>query len=152
MGISQFFKSILDGGKVDVAARYGIHVVLVANMRLGTPRGLSVEMVVVDRAPDAADDWIAEHVEKDDIVVTGDIPLTARCLDKQARVLGHKGRPFTDENVGDARFLRVADFPETRISGMGAAPVPPSPPSTVMKSGAASAGIGTHGGRSWSST
>ena len=35
-------------------------------------------------------------------MITGDIPLAARCLDKGARVLGHKGREFTDANVGDA--------------------------------------------------
>ena len=50
-------------------------------------------------------EW-TEHAEKDDIVVTGDFPLAARCLDNEARVLGHRGRPFTEENIGDALASR----------------------------------------------
>ena len=57
---------------------------------------------MVAKGLDGADDWIVEQAGIDDIVVTADIPLAARCLDKGARVLGHTGRPFTPENVGDA--------------------------------------------------
>ena len=51
---------------------------------------------------DAADDWIAERVTDQDIVVSGDIPLASRCLQKGARVIGPKGRVFTAESIGDA--------------------------------------------------
>ena len=85
-----------------VAQRYGLEVTLVANSWMNTPGGAWLRLEVVEGGLDVADDWIAEHAERDDIVITGDIPLAARCLDKGARVLGHKGRPFTDENVGEA--------------------------------------------------
>ncbi|MCB1182855.1 YaiI/YqxD family protein [bacterium] len=85
-----------------VAGRYGLGVTLVANSWMNHPGGPSVRLEVVPDGPDAADDWIVAHVERHDIVITGDIPLAARCLDKGARVLGHKGREFTDANVGDA--------------------------------------------------
>ena len=49
-----------------------------------------------------ADDWIADRADKGDVVVTNDIPLAARCLQKGARVLGQKGREFTEESIGDA--------------------------------------------------
>jgi uncharacterized protein len=49
---------------------------------------------------DAADDWIVEHVGADDIVVTTDVPLAARCVRKGAYVLGPTGKPFTDDNIG----------------------------------------------------
>mgnify|MGYP006058568239 CR=1 FL=1 len=71
-----------------VAARYCVAVTLVANARLHVPARTRVEMVVVDGAPDAADDWIVEHVRKSDVVVTADIPLASRCLAAGARVLG----------------------------------------------------------------
>jgi len=51
---------------------------------------------------DAADDWIAERVTDQDIVVSGDIPLASRCLEKGARVIDPKGRVITGESIGEA--------------------------------------------------
>ncbi len=89
-----------------VTSRYRLDVTLVANswMRIPTERWLSLE--VVGDGLDAADDWIVEHVQPDDIVVTGDILLASRCLQKGSRVLGPAGRPFTEENIGDAVATR----------------------------------------------
>lgn len=89
-----------------VAQRYGLPVTLVANSFMRVPGSDRIKLVVVDAGLDKADDWIVEQTEKDDIVITGDIPLAARCLDKGARVLGHKGKPFTLENVGEALASR----------------------------------------------
>jgi uncharacterized protein YaiI (UPF0178 family) len=85
-----------------VAQRYGLPVTLVANSYMNVPRADWLKLVVVDKGLDEADDWIVDQVTSDDIVITGDIPLAARCLDKGARVLGHKGKPFTDDNVSEA--------------------------------------------------
>jgi uncharacterized protein YaiI (UPF0178 family) len=89
-----------------VAARYGLHVTLVANSWMNHPGGRAVELIVVEKGHDSADDYIAREVSRGDIVITGDIPLAARCLDKGARVLGYRGREFTDANVGDALATR----------------------------------------------
>ena len=88
------------------AARYGLYTVVVANQRIGVPQDLGVEMVVVDDGLDAADDWIAEHVRAFDVVVTADIPLAARCLEKGALVIGTNGRPFTEDSIGGALAMR----------------------------------------------
>jgi uncharacterized protein YaiI (UPF0178 family) len=89
-----------------VATRLGVPVSLVANAPLYVPRGFGVKLVVVDGQPDAADDWIAEHARAGDVVVTGDIPLAARCLASGARVLGPDGRPFTEDSIGGALATR----------------------------------------------
>jgi uncharacterized protein YaiI (UPF0178 family) len=89
-----------------VASRYGLHVTLVANSWMRTPNEPWLALEVVAEGCDAADDWIAEHVEPDDIVITADIPLASRCLKKGARVLGPTGRPFTEENIGEAVATR----------------------------------------------
>jgi len=89
-----------------VAKRYGLEVTLVANSFMRVPGEAWVKLVVVDKGLDEADDWIVEQVERDDIVITGDIPLAARCLDEGAKVLGHKGKPFTPENVGESLATR----------------------------------------------
>lgn len=89
-----------------VAARHGLPVTLVANSPLHVPARLRVEMVVVAGDPDAADDWIAEHVRAGDVVITADIPLASRCLAAQARVLGTNGRPFSEDSIGGALAMR----------------------------------------------
>jgi len=83
-----------------VAGRYGVAVALVANARMHVPPGMAVEMIVVPEGPDAADDWIAENVRAGDVVVTADIPLAARCLERDAAVLAPNGRPFDEESIG----------------------------------------------------
>ena len=85
-----------------VAKRYGLKVTLVSNSRMGAPQQGWLELVVVAGQFNAADDWIVEHVSEDDIVITGDIPLASRCLEKDARVLAPLGRIFTKESIGDA--------------------------------------------------
>jgi hypothetical protein len=83
-----------------VATRYGVPVTLVANAQLAVPPGMGVELVVVGREPDAADDWIAEAVQPGDVVVTADVLLAARCLKAGARVLGTSGREFDEDSIG----------------------------------------------------
>jgi uncharacterized protein YaiI (UPF0178 family) len=89
-----------------VARRYGLKVILVANSRMRIPDSDSVELVLVDDHLDAADNWIVEHVAENDIVITGDIPLAHRCLKQGARVLGPRGRVFTEDSIGSALATR----------------------------------------------
>ena len=56
---------------------------------------------------DAADDWIAEHIQEDDIAISADIPLADRCLKKGAHVLGSKGQELTIETIGGALATRA---------------------------------------------
>ncbi len=88
------------------ASRYGVPVALVANRAMHVPDGLGVQLIVVDEGPDAADDWIAEQVHAGDVVVTADIPLAARCLERRAHVLGPDGRAFTEDMIGGALATR----------------------------------------------
>ena len=87
---------------VRVAKRYGLKVYLVSNSEMKIGQDESVEMVIVGSNFDAADDWIAARVTDRDIVVSGDIPLASRCLEKGARVIDPKGRVFTEESIGEA--------------------------------------------------
>ena len=89
-----------------VAARYDLKVILVANVRMRVPRDDWVEFVLVDDGLDVADDWIAEHVTENDVVITGDIPLASRCLKQGARVLSPRGRAFTEDSIGSALATR----------------------------------------------
>lgn len=85
-----------------VAQRYGLKVTLIANSPMNIPEGEDISLVVVNGQMDAADDWIVNHAVKNDIVITQDIPLAARCLKIGARVLGPKGYVFTEATISSA--------------------------------------------------
>lgn len=90
-----------------VAMRYDVEVYLVSNQWLRLVVGPRVHKVVVSDGFDAADDWIAERADAHDVVVTADIPLASRCLEKGAGVLGHNGKPFSNDNIGMAMSMRT---------------------------------------------
>ena len=89
-----------------VASRFRLEVTLVANSRMRVPDERWIALEVVKDGFDAADDWIVEHVQPDDIVITADIPLAGRCIKKGARVISSTGKPFTEDNIGMAVATR----------------------------------------------
>jgi len=90
-----------------VAARYGWPTFVVANQFINAPASQIIFCIKVGDGMDEADDWIAERAEPGDIVITADIPLAARALEKGARALGTKGREFTVDTIGDALAARA---------------------------------------------
>jgi len=108
-----------------VAKRYGLRVILVANSQMHIPSEGWLKLVVVSDQFDAADDWIVEYITKNDIVISGDIPLASRCLKKGARVLGPNGRVFTDDSIGDALATRdlMSHLRDIGIMTGGPAPI-----------------------------
>jgi uncharacterized protein len=82
-----------------VAERYQTEIFYVSNSWMRLPDSPLVHRVGVADGPDAADDWIAGHATKTDIVVTADIPLAARCLKNGARVVGPTGKPFNTASM-----------------------------------------------------
>jgi len=111
---------------VKVAERHGLPVVFVANTYLGIPRAPRVRLQVVSGSFDAADDWIVEQIQRDDVAITTDIPLASRCLKKGARVLKPNGQHFTDDNIGNALASRELAS-ELRAYGVGGGPPPFGP-------------------------
>jgi len=89
-----------------VAGRYGLNVTLVANSWMRVPNKRWIALEVVAKGSDVADDWIVEHIQPDDIVVTADIPLANRCLKEGASVIGPIGKPFTESNIGQVVATR----------------------------------------------
>ncbi|MFZ3229503.1 MAG: YaiI/YqxD family protein [Pseudobdellovibrio sp.] len=84
-----------------VANRYQLNVFVIANQYIQVPLDSKIEMKIVAGGFDSADDWIAEHIEVGDILITSDLLLADRCLKKKARVLGSKGKELDDENIGN---------------------------------------------------
>ncbi len=110
-----------------VAERHGLFVTLVAGSWMRVPADARIRLEVVAQGFDAADDWIAEHVAAEDVLVTADIPLAGRALAKGARVIGTTGRSFTEDNIGDALATRalLADLRGAGEQTRGPAPFDP---------------------------
>ena len=110
-----------------VAKRYDLRVTLVAGAWMRIPNEPNVSLEVVDQGFDSADDWIVAHATRNDIVITADIPLAARCLERGAYVIGPTGRPFTESNIGDAIATRtlLADMRGAGLDTGGPAPFDP---------------------------
>ncbi len=89
-----------------VANRYNLDVTLVTNSWMRVPNEEWIALEVVEGGFDAADDWIAEHVQPHDIVITADILLANRCLKEGASVIGTTGKPFSENNIGHAVATR----------------------------------------------
>ena len=89
-----------------VADRHGVHVFVVSNGGIRPNPHPLVETVVVDAGPDVADMWIADRCGDGDVVITGDIPLAAKCLEAGARTIRHNGEMFTKSNIGNQLATR----------------------------------------------
>ncbi len=107
-----------------VAQRYGLKVFVVSNNGMRVPGGDWLEAVVLPAGFSTVDDWIAERAGAGDIVITADIPLAERCLQKGARVLGPKGHVFTEDSIGEALATRAL---MEELRQMGAATGGPAP-------------------------
>ena len=110
-----------------VAERLGLAVFVVSNgsRPIRPPALATVRMITVGGHPDAADDWIAEHIDRADVCVTADIPLASRCLAKGARALTHAGKAWTTDNIGNALAGRAVSqhLREIGVATGGPAPL-----------------------------
>ena len=89
-----------------VAERHGVKTLLVANSFMVTPRDGNVELVIVGKGFDEADDWIAARAGPHCAVVTADIPLASRCVTAGAQVISPTGRIFTESTIGNVLATR----------------------------------------------
>lgn len=89
-----------------VATRLGVRMLVVSNGGIRPSANPLVESVFVPEGPDEADKWIAERAGPGDVVVTGDIPLAAKCVAAGARVVKHNGEALTSANIGMALATR----------------------------------------------
>ena len=107
-----------------VSQRTQIEVILVANQTLSVPRIPTVRAIRVSSGFDVADNHIVALVERDDLVITADIPLAAEVIEKQAAALNPRGEMYTQSNIR-AR-LNMRDFMDSmRSSGLQVGGGPP---------------------------
>jgi len=89
-----------------VGTRHKLKMFVVSNGGIRPSPNPFMEMVVVPDGPDVADMWIADRATKGDVVVTGDIPLAAKCIENGALVIKHNGEALTSANIGNVLATR----------------------------------------------
>jgi len=99
------------------AGRTKTLVSIVANQYLRLPPSDYIKMIQVGAGPDVADDRIVELCGAGDLVITADIPLAARVVEKGATALDPRGKVYDSGNIG--QILGMRDFmDELRGSGV----------------------------------
>ena len=91
---------------IKVATRHGLNVLMVCNGGIRPFKNDLVNLVIVSEGSDEADKWIFENVSPEDIVITADIPLAAKCIEKNAVVIKHDGNILTKDNIGNTLATR----------------------------------------------
>jgi uncharacterized protein YaiI (UPF0178 family) len=89
-----------------VALRHAVPLIFIGNSWMRGYDHPLVEQVVAAEGLNEADDRIVERILAGDIVVTADIPLAARCLEKGARGIDPRGKHFDEDSIGMAVAVR----------------------------------------------
>ncbi len=89
-----------------ISERHKLEVYLVSNKWIPQIMGPKIHKILVQAGADAADDWIANNIGQDDIAITADILLAARCLKIGAYVITPQGKNFNDDNIGITVAMR----------------------------------------------
>ncbi len=79
--------------------RLGVEVVLVSNQSQRAPRSAGIRVITVRDGADVADHTIVAEMSPGDLVITSDIPLAARVVEKRGIALGTRGEVFDDASV-----------------------------------------------------
>ena len=89
-----------------VADRTEIPVTLVTNQGLRIPDSAYINLIQVGQGADVADDEIANKCEAGDLIITADIPLAARVVEKGALALDPRGKVYDKNNIGQILDMR----------------------------------------------
>lgn len=109
---------------VRAAIRAGVPITFVANQWVRVPSSPLIRALQVEHGPDVADTAIVERLEPGDLVVTQDIPLAARAIEKGAAALNPRGERYTPGTI--AERLSMRDFMD-ELRGAGVQTGGPAP-------------------------
>lgn len=93
---------------VRAAGRIGVQTIFVANQPMRLPESEFIKKIQVPGGADVADDKIVELLQSGDLVITADIPLAARVVDKDVVALDPRGDFYSKENIRER--LSIRDF------------------------------------------
>ena len=69
-----------------------------------------ITMIITDNSEGSADDFIVSNVEPNDLVITRDIPLAARLIEKKITTINDRGKLFTSESIREDLSIRNFNY------------------------------------------
>ena len=88
------------------AKRLSLKTILVANQKMRVPSSELIESIVVESGFNVADDYIVEIAIESDLVITSDIPLAERIIQKNGFVITPRGEILDEDNIGERIAMR----------------------------------------------
>lgn len=88
------------------SSKKNIQTVVVAAGYMSAVKLSHVEVINVPGGPDAADDKIVELTERGDLVITADIPLAGRVVEKEAYALNPRGTFYDESSIKEKLSMR----------------------------------------------
>lgn len=82
----------------------------VANREIPIKKSENTQMITCSTDDQSADNYIVDHCQTGNLVITRDIPLAARLVEAGVNVVNDRGTEYTKENVGER--LSIRDFME----------------------------------------
>ena len=93
-----------------------INTIVIANKKINIGASNYIKYIIVNTKQDEADDKIVEMLEASDLVITADIPLADRTIEKNAHAIDHRGAIYTKDNIKEYLAIRNL-MQEIRDSG-----------------------------------
>lgn len=96
--------------------RLGLPTKVIANKKINIGKSKHIEYIIVDQGADEADHLIVELCKENDLVITADIPLADRIINKNAHAIDHRGELYSADNI--KQYLAMRNLMESiRESG-----------------------------------
>jgi uncharacterized protein YaiI (UPF0178 family) len=110
---------------VRAAMRRGVHTTFVANKTLTVPASPHLSTMRVGQGFDVVDETIAALVQPGDLVITADIPLAAKVIERGGTGLNPRGELYTTDNIGARLTMRnmLDELRSTGVATGGPAPL-----------------------------
>jgi uncharacterized protein YaiI (UPF0178 family) len=105
--------------------RLAIKTYVVSNKKVSLgDKCKTLEYIIVEAGADEADNKIVQMLEEGDLVITADIPLADRTIDKNAHAIEHRGELYSKDNI--KQYLAMRNLMES-IREMGETTKGPKP-------------------------
>lgn len=102
--------SLVRNHTIKIAAKDNVKVFLVANKEIPCSKEYPYSMIICNTEKDAADNYIYDNANINDLVITRDIVFADRLVDKQITTINDRGTIFTKENVKELLSSRNFDL------------------------------------------
>lgn len=86
--------------------RLEISTKVIANKKIHIGTSKYIEYIIVNQGADEADHHIVELCERGDLVITADIPLADRIINKNAHAIDHRGELYSTDNIKQYLAMR----------------------------------------------